>query len=77
MISEKKPLDTYVAVQNIPSPNAIGLLIPEKKISKGFNHYTRVIFYVRRIWLYLYKYRIHGTITIYILKGLAPVYHLI
>ena len=38
---------------------------------------TRVIFYVRRIWLYLYKYRIYGTITIYILKGLAPVYHLI
>ena len=38
---------------------------------------TRVIFYVRRIGLYLYKYRIHGTITIYILKGLAPVYHLI
>ena len=38
---------------------------------------TRVIFYVRRIGLYLYKYRIYGTITIYILKGLAPVYHLI
>ena len=34
-------------------------------------------FYVRRIGLYLYKYRIYGTITIYILKGLAPVYHLI
>ena len=27
---------------------------------------TRVIFYVRRIGLYLYKYRIYGTITIYI-----------
>ena len=38
---------------------------------------TRVIFYVRRIGLYLYKYRIYGTITIYILKGLPPVYHLI
>ena len=38
---------------------------------------TRVIFYVRRIGLYLYKYRIYGTITIYILKGVAPVYHLI
>ena len=34
-------------------------------------------FYVRRIGLYLYKYRIYGTITIYILKGLAPVHHLI
>ena len=39
--------------------------------------FTRVIFYVRRIGLYLYKYRIYGTITIYILKGLAPVYPLI
>ena len=38
---------------------------------------TRVIFYVRRIGLYLFKYRIYGTITIYSLKGLAPVYHLI
>ena len=42
-------------------------------------HYvcTRVIFYVRRIGMYLYKYRIYGTITIYFLKGLVPVYHLI
>ena len=32
---------------------------------------TRVIFYVRRIGLYLYKYRIYGTISIFILKGLA------
>ena len=38
---------------------------------------TRVIFYVRRIGLYLYKYRIYGTISIYILKSLAFVYHLI
>ena len=38
---------------------------------------TRVIFYVRRIGLYLYKYSICDTITIYILKGLALVYHLI
>ena len=38
--------------------------------------YTRVIFYVRRIGLYLYKYRIFGTISIYILKGLAFVYPL-
>ena len=37
---------------------------------------TRVIFYVRRIGLYLYKYRIYGTISIYILKGLAFVYQL-
>ena len=37
---------------------------------------TRVIFYVRRIGLYLYKYRIYGTISIYILKGLAFVYPL-
>ena len=35
-----------------------------------------VIFYVRRIGLYLYKYRIYGTISIYILKGLASVYQL-
>ena len=34
-------------------------------------------FYVRRIGLYLYKYRIYGTITIYILKGLAFVYQLV
>ena len=34
---------------------------------------TRVIFYVRRIGLYLYKYRIYGTICIYILKGIASV----
>ena len=27
---------------------------------------TRVIFYVRRIGLYLYKYRIYGTLSIYI-----------
>ena len=40
------------------------------------NH-TRVIFYVRRIGLYLYKYRIYGTISIYILKGLAFLYQLV
>ena len=45
-----------------------------KDIDKIF---TRVIFYVRRIGLYLYKYRIYGTISIYILKGLAFVYQLI
>ena len=39
--------------------------------------YTRVIFYVRRIGLYLYKYRIYGTISIYILKGLPFFYQLI
>ena len=38
--------------------------------------HTRVIFYVRRIGLYLYKNRIYGTISIYILKGLAFVYQL-
>ena len=43
----------------------------------AFSVTTRVIFYVRRMGLYLYKYRIYGTITIHILKGLAPVYHLI
>ena len=37
---------------------------------------TRVIFYVRRNGLYLYKYRIYGAISIYILKGLAFVYQL-
>ena len=40
-------------------------------------YHTRVIFYVRRIGLYLYKYRIYGTITIYILKVLPSVYQLI
>ena len=39
--------------------------------------YTRVIFYVRRIGLYLYKYKIYGTISIYFLKGLASIYQLI
>ena len=39
--------------------------------------HTRVIFYVRRIGLYLYKYRIYGTISIYILKALTFVYQLI
>ena len=38
---------------------------------------TRVIFYVRRIGLYLYKYKIYGTISIYILKDLASIYQLI
>ena len=38
---------------------------------------TRVIFYVRRIGLYFYKYRIYGTISIYILKGLVSVNQLI
>ena len=38
---------------------------------------TRVIFYVRRIGLYLYKYKTYGTISIYILKGLASIYQLI
>ena len=38
---------------------------------------TRVIFYVGRIGLYLYKYRIYGTITKYILKDLAFVYQLV
>ena len=42
----------------------------------GFLAFTRVIFYVRRIRLYLYKYKIYGTISIYILKGLAFVYQL-
>ena len=40
------------------------------------SQFTRVIFYVRRIELYLYKYRIYGTISIYNLKGLAFVYQL-
>ena len=35
-----------------------------------------VHFYVRRIGLYLYKYKIYGTISIYILKGPASVYQL-
>ena len=39
--------------------------------------FTRVIFYVRRIGLYLFKYRIYGTISIYILKGIALVYQLV
>ena len=39
--------------------------------------YTRVIFYVRRIGRYLYKYRIYGTISIYLLKGQSFVYQLI
>ena len=39
--------------------------------------HTRVIFYVRRIGPYLYKYRIYGTISIYILKALTFVYQLI
>ena len=34
-------------------------------------------FYVRRIGLYIYKNRVYGTITIYILKGLAFVYQLV
>ena len=37
---------------------------------------TRVIFYVRRTGLYLYKYRNYATISIYILKGLDSVYQL-
>ena len=45
------------------------------KLNLGVN--TRVIFYVRRIGLYLYKYRIYGTISIYILKDLASLYQLI
>ena len=44
------------------------------EIACMYAKYTRVIFYVRRIGLYLYKYRIYGTISIYILKGLAFVY---
>ena len=34
-------------------------------------------FYVRRIGLYLYKYRIYGTTSIYIFEGLASVHQLI
>ena len=41
------------------------------------NLHTRFIFYVRRIRLYLYKYRIYVTISIYILKGLASVHQTI
>ena len=41
------------------------------------SQFRRVIFYVRRIGLYLYKYRIYGTISICILKGLAFAYQLI
>ena len=47
------------------------LKIPELNSNKGhedFQHNTRVIFYVRRNGLYLYKYRIYGTISIYILE---------
>ena len=51
---------------------------PQKMIfSIKTSKYTRVIFYVRRIGLYLYEYRIYGTISIYILEGLASVYQLI
>ena len=39
--------------------------------------FTRVIFYVRKIGLYLNNYKIYGTISIYILKGLAFFYQLI
>ena len=35
---------------------------------------SRVIFYIRRIGLYLYKYGIYGTTSIYSLKGLVFVY---
>ena len=38
---------------------------------------TRSFFYVRRNGLYLYKDRIYGIISIYILKGLASVLQLI
>ena len=51
---------------------------PYQHINFIRNHInTRVIFYVRRIRLYLYKYRIYGTISIYILKGLPFVNQLI
>ena len=43
------------------------------KLRENKTVYTRVMFYVRRIGLYLYKYGIYGTISIYILKGLASV----
>ena len=42
-----------------------------------FVRYTRVVFYFRKIGLYLYKYRIYGTISTYFLKGLAFAYQLI
>ena len=65
-------------------PPKMTKLLSKLNLTKLFYIFTqqdqetmRVIFYVRRIGLYLYKYRIYGTITIYILKGLGPVYHLI
>ena len=39
--------------------------------------YIRGNFYVRRIGLHLYKYRIYGTINLHLLKGVASVYQLI
>ena len=56
----------------------VGIFLSPLDTNDGFYYsYTRVIFYVRRIGLYLYKYRIYGTISIYILKGLSSFYPLI
>ena len=60
----------------ICNSNSFRSLIVNTFIMIFFTH-TRVIFYVRRIGLYLYKYRIYGIITIYILKGLVFVYQLV
>ena len=40
-----------------------GITVRLGTVSAGAIGYTWVIFYVRRIGLYLYKYRIYGTIS--------------
>ena len=62
---------------NNQHPLLVWQLVSQMDQDKGDYRDTRVIFYVRRIRLYLYNYRIYGTISIYILKGLAFVYQLI
>ena len=73
-----------ICIRKQPVDGAICRLYDESRLPRNSgaresmeSQYTRVIFYVRRIGLYLYKYKIYGTISIYILKGLAFVYQLI
>ena len=56
---------TYGIISDFTDKGQFQYLTNLKGPQEGTYLYTRVIFYVRRIGLYLYKYRIYGTISIF------------
>ena len=67
----------YSKFGNLISRIALNTYLRRSKSRLGHDLPSWVIFYVRRIGLYLFKYRINGIISIHILKGLTSVFQLI